>query len=118
VQKIIVPAESIVTPLGPQRVGEQKELIYQIAQNEVEGAALVAAGWWDHPGKAVKARLQLENPGILVLGPDLGPDEKIKELEAEIARMRADALDRAATEKAKENQAIREASRPPIIVST
>lgn len=116
-QKVTVPAEIVVTPLGPQRVGEQKELIFQIAKNQAEAEALQAAGWWDHPGKAIRARLQLEHPGMTVVGPELGPEEKIRELEAELALMRADVLDKQAGEKAKEVEAIRASTRPPIIVA-
>jgi hypothetical protein len=48
-------AEVISTPLGPQRVGEMKELIHRVANDADEEHALREAGWWDHPALAIKA---------------------------------------------------------------
>lgn len=57
-EKITVPAEQIVTPLGAKEVNEQRELIWRLARNEQEETALREAGWHDHPGKAVRERIK------------------------------------------------------------
>src|SRR6266849_3131465 len=56
-RRVIVPEEIIVTPLGPKSVGEQSELIWEIAEDADGEAKLRAAGWHDRPDKAnAKAR--------------------------------------------------------------
>jgi len=53
--RITQRAEVIATPLGPERVGEMKELIHRVAHDADEEAALREAGWHDHPALAIKA---------------------------------------------------------------
>ena len=83
--RVLVPGEPINTPLGVQVVGEQRELVNQIARNKIEADALRAAGWHDHPAKAVAASGKV--------APAMSPDSRIKDLEAQIRRLQADAAD-------------------------
>jgi hypothetical protein len=53
--RITQRAEVISTPLGPQRVGEMKELIHKIAADADEEKALREEGWHEHPALAIKA---------------------------------------------------------------
>lgn len=78
-ERVTVPAEIIVTPLGPKAVGEQRELIHKLATNAEEEAALRADGWWDHPAKSIAA-----GGGK---APSMGSAAKISDLEAEIAKL-------------------------------
>ena len=80
--RVTVQAEMIVTPFGPQRVGEQREIIWQIAHSADEEKELRASGWHDHPAKAIAAR------GDTAV-PSMGPETRINDLEAEIERLRA-----------------------------
>lgn len=84
-QRVIVPGEIIITPLGPKKLGEQLELIYQVASNKSEADALRKQGWHDHPSKAVAASGKE--------APPVSPDQRIQDLEAEIARMKAEQVD-------------------------
>jgi len=79
--RVTVAAEQIVTPMGPKLVGEQRELIWQLAKDEAEEKALRAKGWHDHPSKAVAAGAGVE--------PEISDAEKVGELEAELAKLRA-----------------------------
>lgn len=54
-KRVVQKAELLNTPFGPQRVGEQFELISRVAKDEAEGEKLEAAGWHDHPSKAIAA---------------------------------------------------------------
>lgn len=54
-ERITVPAEIVVTPMGPKEVGEQREIIWQIVNDADAEAKLVAEGWHDHPAKAMQA---------------------------------------------------------------
>lgn len=97
--RITVPAEIIVTPLGPKEVGQQRELIHQVASNEIEELELLKAGWHEHPADALKAGEKLaakagEKPWRKA--PAKGPQQVIDEsartiatLEAENAKLRA-----------------------------
>lgn len=53
--RVTVPAEVINTPFGPQRVGEQKELISKLVESKEEEAVLRQLGWHYHPAKAIHA---------------------------------------------------------------
>lgn len=97
-ERVIVPAEIIVTPLGPKEVNEQKELIHKTVGSAEEEAELVTEGWHDHPAKAVRARVmgviasskltEKEEKALLAKIPKLAPSvNKIAELEAEIAKL-------------------------------
>lgn len=54
-ERISVPAEVINTPYGPQRVGEQRQIICQEVKNSAEEEKLRKLGWHDHPAKAIAA---------------------------------------------------------------
>lgn len=56
-QRIIVPAEIVVTPLGPRELNEQKEMLHLIVNNQAEADAALAEGWHDHPAKALRVRI-------------------------------------------------------------
>lgn len=53
--RVIQKAEILNTPFGPQKVGEQYELIARIVHNADEEARAMRAGWHDHPAKAIEA---------------------------------------------------------------
>lgn len=97
-ERILVPAEILTTPLGPKLVGEQRELVSMTVQNSEEEAAALADGWWDHPSKAIRRRVELAieaNPGLsekerqkmLQAVPMMSSDTRILELEKELARL-------------------------------
>lgn len=94
-EKIIVPAEIIVTPMGPQRVGEQRQLVYKVVANEAEENALKSMGWHSSPANAVRARLKIEGKDM-GLAPPKGSDEMISDLNAQIAALQAEKADREA----------------------
>lgn len=94
-EKIIVPAEIIVTPMGPQRVGEQRQLVYKIVATAEEEGALRALGWHTSPANAVRARLKIQGKD-LGLAPPKGSDEVIADLNAQIAELQAEKADREA----------------------
>lgn len=73
-QRITNPAEVIATPLGPKRVGEQRELIWKIAEDQEAYSALKAEGWHDTPTDAIAARG--------------GPDAILSPMEVELEELR------------------------------
>ncbi len=99
-EKVIVPAEIIMTPLGPKSIGEQREMIYKIVGSRVEEEALLADGWHTHPAGGVRKRVELfieaspaisEKEKAKLLGgiPSISSDTRIRELERELARLTA-----------------------------
>lgn len=94
-QKEIVAGEWISTLNGPKLVGQQFELINQTVNSPVEEEALRAEGWHDHPAKAIRARIELAiadgklPPDALKAVPQMSSDQRIKDLEAELARITA-----------------------------
>lgn len=100
-EKITSPGEEVHTPLrGAQLVGQQRELIYEIAQTKPDEARLRAEGWHIHPAQAIKARVErhiAEHPGLseieksklLAAIPQINSESRIQALEAEIARLQA-----------------------------
>lgn len=84
-ERILVPGEVLTGANGapvidwetnrPKIVGEQRELVWKLAQNADEEAQLRAAGWHDHPAKALAAA------GKPV--PAVSSDQRIRELEAQ-----------------------------------
>ncbi len=97
-ERIVVPAEIIMTPLGAKEVNEQRELIHKTVGSVEEEAALITEGWHDHPAKAVKVRVMAtiasskltpkEEAKLLATIPKLSPtSNKVAELEAEIAKL-------------------------------
>lgn len=77
--RITVPAEIISTPFGPQRVGEQRELINKIVESKEEEAVLRHLGWLTHPAKSIHA-----GGGE---APPMSSGEQIKTLEEQIAQL-------------------------------
>lgn len=75
-------AEQIITPMGPKFVNERKEMIHAVANTPEEERALLAKGWHDHPAKAIAAA-----GGE---APPMSSAERIDNLEAEIARLKAE----------------------------
>lgn len=75
-RKMIAPGEIITTPMGPKIVGQQFEIVNRTVQTEAEERVLREAGWHDHPAKAMRAA-GLE-------GPDLGPMDRMADLEEQI----------------------------------
>src|ERR1700682_3537944 len=53
--RMTVPADIVMTPIGPKADGEQREIIWETAVNKAEGDVLRAEGWHDHPAKAIAA---------------------------------------------------------------
>ena len=53
--RVTQKAEILSTPMGPKVVGEQSELITRLAGDPEEEEALRAAGWHDHPARAIEA---------------------------------------------------------------
>lgn len=90
--KIIVPGEVITTPLGAKVVGEQKELVWQIARDEQEEKDLLAAGWHRSPGLAIVA-----GGGK---APPMGLHEQMQQMDQEKAAMLKE-LEELRAEKAK-----------------
>lgn len=88
-QRISVPAEEIVTPFGPKRVNEQKELISLLVNDPEEESKALAAGWHTHPAKAIAARLQAEG-GDMSTVPAMSSEARMRDLEAEIERLKAE----------------------------
>lgn len=54
-ERITQRADIVVTPLGAERHNEKRELIWRVANTPGEEQDLRAAGWHDHPTKAMKA---------------------------------------------------------------
>jgi hypothetical protein len=81
-ERVIQAGEIVVTPMGPQRIMEQREIIHQIVNNYAEEQAAVAAGWHTHPSNAIRASGKEAPPtGADQVIADL--QRKIKELEAQ-----------------------------------
>lgn len=99
-EKIIVPAEIIATPLGAKEVGEQRELINKIVQNEADDVIAQADGWHDHPSKAIRVRVEKkiadgnftekEINKLLASIPTMSSSTRIADLEKEIERLKAE----------------------------
>lgn len=96
-----VAPEVLSTPLGPKEVGEQRELIWRIAETPAEEKALRVEGWYDHPAKAVRARVEAyieklaeqdeldekTKTRLLASIPQMGSGQRLADLEKEIARL-------------------------------
>lgn len=59
-EEITRPADEIMTPFGPKRVGEQRQLIAKIARNREEELEFLRLGWHSKPRDAVAVRLTAE----------------------------------------------------------
>ena len=81
-------AEIIATPMGPERVGEIKELIWRGAADADEEAALRELGWHDHPAKAMKAAGK-EMPQVAHIGREMELEAQIEALKKQLAEAKA-----------------------------
>lgn len=86
-ERVIQRAEIIATPMGPERVGELKQIISRVASDADEEAALRELGWHDHPAKAMKAAGK-EMPPMVSLNREADLEEQIRKLTAELAAAR------------------------------
>lgn len=80
-KRVIQKAELLQTPFGPQRVGEQFELISRIAKNADEASRMEAQGWHDHPSKAIAASGEK--------APPMTAHGRIADLERQLAVLQA-----------------------------
>ena len=88
-ERLLQRAEIIVTPLGPEKVGEQWEIITRIAQDADEEAALRQLGWHDHPAKAMAAAGK-EAPAVVGANRETELEAQIEALKAQLAQARAE----------------------------
>ncbi len=76
------------SPIGPQVIPAKNELIYQIVKSREEEEELRSAGWWDHPADAIEA-WNAEHPAEKArVVPPKSADTRVKQLEAELERLR------------------------------
>jgi hypothetical protein len=87
-ERITQRAEIISTPMGPERVGEIRELISRGAADADEEAALRELGWHDHPAKAIKASGR-EMPPVVHINREADLEEQIKELTRQLTEARS-----------------------------
>ena len=90
-ERITVPGEWIEQSgnRGPKLVGEQREIITQVARSKEEEEQLRADGWWDHPAKAIE--VAVTNPDsrwYKKAVPSMGADTRIRGLENEVERLK------------------------------
>lgn len=92
---ITVPATAENTPFGPRMLGEQRELISKIVNDEREETTLLAEGWHPHPAGAITAyneRAKIEGlplkavPAISSEGRERDLRHQIDALNAELER--------------------------------
>lgn len=57
-ERVVVPAEIVMTPLGPRENNEQKELIHKVVNSSEEEKVLRAEGWLGHPAEAMRVRVE------------------------------------------------------------
>ena len=81
--RITKPAEEIVTPFGPKRVGEQREIIWRIVNSPAEEAEWKSKGWHNHPRGAIVASGGEAPPPSL--------EEQLEALKAELAALKENA---------------------------
>lgn len=86
-QRVLVPPRVEPTPTGPVHIPAQMELISQIVQDAEEEAKLTSQGWHDHPADAIAAAVELDPAAYGGKVPEKSSDTRIKNLEAEIARL-------------------------------
>ena len=85
--RITQKAEIIVTPMGPEKVGQQQELIHAIANDAEEEAALLEKGWHRLPADAIAASGQ-PRPAVGV-APTSEMKQENDELKKRIAELEA-----------------------------
>ena len=94
--RIMVPAEVVNGPYGPERHGEQRQIISVIVNNAEEERKYLDKGWHTHPSDAIAAA-----GGE---APPKGSADRISQLEAQIAQLQR--------EKAEVGTAIAPSTRP------
>lgn len=97
-EKIIVPAEIVMTPLGAREYNEQREMIHRIVNNQAEYEVALAEGWHEHPAAAMRVRIEAqiansnltdkETAILLKKIPQISSPNRVAELEAEIAKLK------------------------------
>ena len=80
-ERVVVQPEIISTPLGPKAIGEQRELIYKIVNNEAEEEQALAEGWHSHPSASIAASGKA--------APPTGADQTIADLKRQIEKLQA-----------------------------
>lgn len=97
---VTVPGEIMSTPLGAQRVGEQRELVNKVVGSQAELDEALAEGWHTHPSPSNRARIEAQLAAgqidemaakrLLAALPLANPLSKLKELEDELAKLKAE----------------------------
>src|SRR6516165_2918299 len=86
-ERVLIPADTQITPFGPQKLMEYKEIIHRVAANQEEADVLIAEGWHDHPARAIAAGGGVPPP-ISSAEHITEMERKIRELEVELANAR------------------------------
>jgi hypothetical protein len=96
---VAVAGHTEITPWGPRIVGEIKEIISKVAENATEAATLIAAGWHDHPAKAIAA-----SGGK---APPMTSEHRVNDLEAQLKELQRqlDAAKSGLSEQANDDEA-------------
>jgi hypothetical protein len=74
--------------MGPERVGELKQIIIRVANDADEEAALRELGWHDHPAKAMQAAGK-EMPPMVAANREAELESEIEKLRKELVAARA-----------------------------
>lgn len=95
-ERIVVQAELVQTPFGPQRNNEQRQLINKIVNSQAEMDKALAEGWHEHPSDAIAASLTDEQKAAGILPPPKGAaaqisrqEKLIEDLQKELAALKA-----------------------------
>lgn len=78
----VAQGEIIVTPFGPQIVGERWDLVTQVVNSAEEEKVLLKDGWHTHPARAIEASGKK--------APAVSSEARIKELQETLARTQAE----------------------------
>lgn len=90
-ERVTQKAEIVVTPLGPEKVGEQRELKYVIVNSLEEEEVKLSEGWHKHPALAIGAANDPKNRPVPAMGPREDPEDleqQIKIMTARLAQLR------------------------------
>ena len=79
--RVTQKAEVVVTPFGPEKVGELKELIYRTVQDQEELDRALDEGWHMHPADSIAAGGRAR--------PETAPAGAIEDIDAQIKRLQA-----------------------------
>lgn len=91
-EQVSVPGTWEQTPNGTQYLGEKKEIIFQLVENEADELKLRSEGWHEHPAQAIAAAQELDPlafkglpaPPMAAKGQIDKLQQQIKELQAQI----------------------------------